>query len=163
MECSPPGSSVHGISQARILEKVAISFSRGSSWLRDWTCVSCIGRWSLYHWAIREALCIPHGSWNNYYLILVPVLVEMKSAIIIPFEMPSLLTWLCIINNYPKLHPKCILFSADFSAPFSTSMSTLKTKSFYTTLFSPHCPHTVHLSPHPHTTLYLPFHLLIIP
>ena len=42
MDCSPPGSSVHGISQAGILEWVAISFSRGSSWPRDWTCVSCI-------------------------------------------------------------------------------------------------------------------------
>ena len=50
--CSPPGSSVHGIFQARILEWVAISFSRGSSWLRDQTgvsCVSCVGRWILYH------------------------------------------------------------------------------------------------------------------
>ena len=40
--CSPPGSSVHGIFQARILEWVAISFSRGSSRPRDWTRVSCI-------------------------------------------------------------------------------------------------------------------------
>ena len=45
--CSPPGSSVHGISQARILEWIAISFSRGSSWPRDWTHISCIGRWIL--------------------------------------------------------------------------------------------------------------------
>ena len=37
MDCSPPGSSVHGISQARILEWVAISSSRGSSWPRDGT------------------------------------------------------------------------------------------------------------------------------
>ena len=44
MDCSPPGSSVHRISLARLLEWVAISFSRGSSWPRDWTCVSCIGR-----------------------------------------------------------------------------------------------------------------------
>ena len=34
---------------------IAISFSRGSSWPRDWTCVSCIGRQILYHWAAREA------------------------------------------------------------------------------------------------------------
>ena len=40
MDCSPPGSSVHGTLQARILEWVAISFSRGSSWLRDRTQVS---------------------------------------------------------------------------------------------------------------------------
>ena len=57
--CSPPGSSVHGIFQARILEGVAISFSRGSSQPRDRTwvsCVSCISRWILYHWTIWEAL-----------------------------------------------------------------------------------------------------------
>ena len=43
--------SVHGISQARILEWVAISTSRGSSWLRNWTHISCgswVGRWILY-------------------------------------------------------------------------------------------------------------------
>ena len=42
MDCSLPGSSVHGIFQARILEWVAIPFSRGSSGPRDWTQVSCI-------------------------------------------------------------------------------------------------------------------------
>ena len=54
MDHSSPSSSVHGISQARILEWVAISSSRGSSWPRDWTrnsCVSCIGSWILYHCA----------------------------------------------------------------------------------------------------------------
>ena len=44
MDCSPPGSSVQGISQVRILEWVAISFSRKSSQPRDWTHISCIGR-----------------------------------------------------------------------------------------------------------------------
>ena len=47
MNCSTPGSSVHGILQTRILEWVAISFSRESSWPRDWTCnsfFSCTGR-----------------------------------------------------------------------------------------------------------------------
>ena len=42
MDCSLPGSSVHGIVQARILERVAISSSRGSSQARDQTPVSCI-------------------------------------------------------------------------------------------------------------------------
>ena len=51
MDCSPPGSSVHGILQARILEWVAIPFSRGSSWHRGQTCVSYVGRQILYHWA----------------------------------------------------------------------------------------------------------------
>ena len=42
LDCSPPGSSVHGILQARILDWVAISSSRGSSWPRDWTLISCV-------------------------------------------------------------------------------------------------------------------------
>ena len=42
MDYSPPGFSIHGISQARILEWVAISSSRGSSWPRDQTHVSCV-------------------------------------------------------------------------------------------------------------------------
>ena len=52
---SPPGSSVPGILQARILEWVAISFSRGSSQPRGQTHVSWNGRKVLYHWATREA------------------------------------------------------------------------------------------------------------
>ena len=59
MNCSLPGSSIHGISQARILEWVAISSCRVSSWPRDWTwvsSVSCIGRQILYHCATWEAL-----------------------------------------------------------------------------------------------------------
>ena len=48
MDCSLPGSSAHENFQARILEWFAISYFRGSSWPRDWICiswVSCIGRW----------------------------------------------------------------------------------------------------------------------
>ena len=54
MHCSPSGSSVHGISQARILERVAVSYSRGSFPPSNWTSVSyvsCIGRRVLYHCA----------------------------------------------------------------------------------------------------------------
>ena len=54
VECSPPGSSVRGILQARILEWIAIPYSRGSSWPRDWTQVSFItGRFFII-WATRE-------------------------------------------------------------------------------------------------------------
>ena len=42
MDCSPPGSPIHGIFHARILEWVAISFSRESSWPRDQTYILCI-------------------------------------------------------------------------------------------------------------------------
>ena len=58
MDGNPPGSSVHGISQARILEGVAISFSKGSSQPRDRTrisCISCTDRQIFYHWATGEA------------------------------------------------------------------------------------------------------------
>ena len=55
MDCSLPGSSVHGILQARILEWVAFSFSRGSSQPRGWTQVSrIVGIFTI--WATREAL-----------------------------------------------------------------------------------------------------------
>ena len=68
--CDPmslPGSSVHGIFQARILEWVAISFSRGSSQPRDLThisCVSCIIRWILYHCATCYVLGWPKSSFG---------------------------------------------------------------------------------------------------
>ena len=55
MDCSLPGSSVHGILWARILEQVTIFSSRGSSRPRDETHISCIGRCVLYQWATREA------------------------------------------------------------------------------------------------------------
>ena len=56
MDCSPPGSSVQGIIPEGILEWGAISYSRGSSWLRDQICISCIGRRNLYHWNAWEAI-----------------------------------------------------------------------------------------------------------
>ena len=59
MDCSPPGSCLHGILQARILEWVAIPFSRGSSWPRDRTQVSCIAGGFFTVWATGE-------SWRHY-------------------------------------------------------------------------------------------------
>ena len=59
MDCRPPDSSAYGVFQAGILEWVASFYSRGSSWLTDWTLVSyisCIGRRILYHFAPWEAL-----------------------------------------------------------------------------------------------------------
>ena len=55
MDCFPPGSSVHGIFQVKILEWVAISFSKVSSWPRDRSHVSCFGSPVLHCWATREA------------------------------------------------------------------------------------------------------------
>ena len=55
MNCSLPGSSVHGLSQARMLEWVGISFSRGSLPPRDWTWVSSITGRVFMDWTTREA------------------------------------------------------------------------------------------------------------
>ena len=54
MNCSPPGSSVHGILQARILEWDAFSFSKGSSWPRDLTQVSCTAGRFFIVWATGD-------------------------------------------------------------------------------------------------------------
>ena len=61
LDCNPPGSSVHGISQARILEWVAISFSRRSSQPGNWTWVSCIVGRGFTVWATREVLWRRHA------------------------------------------------------------------------------------------------------
>ena len=55
MDCSPLDSSVYGISQLRILERVTTSFFGGPSGPKDQTCVSYIGRQILYYWAARQA------------------------------------------------------------------------------------------------------------
>ena len=78
IDCSPPDSSVHGILQARILEWVAMSSSRGSSWYRDWAhCLLCLlFWWVLYHSChlkvkvaqLCPTLCDPMGlysPWNS--------------------------------------------------------------------------------------------------
>ena len=73
MDASPPGSSVYGVLQARILEWVAIPLSRGSSSPRDQTRVSCIaGRFSTV-WAIREAQI-------RYYFLPTFVLIKSYSS-----------------------------------------------------------------------------------
>ena len=54
--CDPMNYTVHGILHSRILEWVAFPFSRGSSWPRNWTGVSCIAGIFFTNWAIREAL-----------------------------------------------------------------------------------------------------------
>ena len=116
VDCSPPGSSVHGDSPAKntgmgchallqrifltqglnpglphcrwifyqlshqgspiILEWVAISFSRGTSWPRNQTQASCLGRWILYHWVTREArfeISKLYTGWINNKVLLYSV------------------------------------------------------------------------------------------
>ena len=77
MDWSPPGSSVHGISLARILEWVAISFSRASSQPRDQSfvsCIFCIGNWSLDHCSPGKPM-----RWDKDWPNLVRLLVLLLS------------------------------------------------------------------------------------
>ena len=67
MDCNPPVPSVHGILQARILESIAISFSRGPSQPRDQTCISCVfcleSRF-FTHWA-TVVFYFSESHWNS--------------------------------------------------------------------------------------------------
>ena len=76
MDCSPSDSSAHGILQARILEWVAIFSSRGSSQSRDpihVSCISCIGRWILYHCTTWEVLWHTGSKFPNQGSNLYPL------------------------------------------------------------------------------------------
>ena len=82
MDCSLPGSSIHGILQARILDWVAIPFSRGSSWFRDWTQVSCITGRFFTIWASREA---PGEFMSRISILQVPKRDLNQSAGLAPY------------------------------------------------------------------------------
>ena len=93
--CNPidyklPCSSFHGIFQARILEWVAISFSRGSSWPRGQTWVSCIARQILYYWANWEALV---GTWKVKVAQLCPTLCNPMDYIVYGILQARILEW----------------------------------------------------------------------
>ena len=89
MDCSPPGSSVHGILQARILEWEAIPFSRGSFWLRHWTWVSCIVGRFFTIWATRETPLNCHTSVNSLFLKLFSEKSIRKSHLLLARSLPK--------------------------------------------------------------------------
>ena len=93
MDCNLPGSSVHGILQARILEWVAIPFSRQSSWPRDWTLTSC--RFFTV-WAMKEAL-EREGSLKITYSFILCCSVT-KSCLTLCNSMD------CIMPVFPVVH-----------------------------------------------------------
>ena len=93
MDCRLPGSSVHGIPQAIILEWVGISSSRRSSRPKDQTHISCIGRQILYHWTTRKSLQIQisRQSWAN--------LLPQQSCLHTGFPLSNM------IMPYQRLYP----------------------------------------------------------
>ena len=79
MDCSPPGSSIHGILQGRILEWVAISFPRGCSQPRDRTQFSCIAGRCFNLWATREALSECSVNWTDCICLQVSAEGDLES------------------------------------------------------------------------------------
>ena len=128
MDHSPPGSSVHGILQARILEWVALLFSRGSTQLRDRTWVSCIvGRYFTI-WATREA-------WNKYILPLKVTSIEWNSLALNLYDNS------CVRQNSSQIFSK---------SPISNNL----TISSNTLLIRPYVPNMFYLALYNHS---LPF------
>ena len=110
MDCSLPGFSVHGILQARILEWVVISFSRGSSPTRDRTHVSCISRQVLYHWATWEQQahhssdCGAASAWWD-----IPALSAHRSALLASGSVERMVMDGCFNRMFhPADHPSQI-------------------------------------------------------
>ena len=99
MDCSLPGSSIHGIFQARVLEWVAISFSRGSSQTRDRILVSCTAGRHFTVWATRKALCS-----NSCLLSQWCCLTVLFSAARFSFCLQSF----PVSASFPMSHLKCI-------------------------------------------------------
>ena len=107
MDYSPPGSSVHGILQARILEWIVMPSSRGSSWPRDWTClssVSCISWRILYHWChLRSPKCprqVPICNCRH----LLPSINHMFDSLLIFVLKASGIQWLYLLGPPVYLH-----------------------------------------------------------
>ena len=97
MDCSPPGSSVHGVFQARTLEWVATSFSRGSSWLRGWTQVSSFLA-TIHYCVLLVPLCML-SCFSLVQLFATPWTVTRQSPLSVGFPrqeywsgLPSLLS-----------------------------------------------------------------------
>ena len=125
-DCSPPGSSVHGVLQARTLEWVAISCSRGSSQPRDQTQVSGTAGRLFTIWATREAHCLHQTSFLDGF-----------SKTQGPFQSQRL----CPPVSLPKmtfLYEWYILFSLDLNATCPRDFSWPISHSCYHSMFS-HC------------------------
>ena len=91
MDCRPPVSSVHGIFQARILEWVAIHFSRGSSHPMDGTRISCIALWSFTIWATLFLNFMRNPVWRSHSIKLLPSLIKYN-------KFPELSQWLLTLH-----------------------------------------------------------------
>ena len=128
IDCSLPGSSVHGISQSRILKWVAISFSRGSSWSRDKTWVSCIAGRFFTDWATREA----HSFYHHDPLTHQPA--WYTCAHLVPFHNDSETDHLTILDQWNTDNQNTnrgLIRTYSLGIGVSTVMLSLGTQSYY--------------------------------
>ena len=123
MDCSLPGSSLHGIFQTRVLEWVAISFSRGSSWPRDRTGVShIVGRYFIV-WATREV------NYSSTWAYIFWVILDFKYSDSLPPTSTFLLArksvhiwgFQNIYKQIPEVPPTLMPSYLSFSVSFLNS------------------------------------------
>ena len=118
--CSPPASSVHGISQARILEWVAIFFSRGSSWPRDQTRISIAAaaaksfQLCLTLWDPMD--CSPPGS-------LVPGILQARTPEWVAISFSKAWKWKVKVRSLSGVWLLATPWTADYQAPPSMGFS----------------------------------------
>ena len=109
MDYSPPSSSVHGFSQAKILEWVAISFSRGSSWCRDQTHIFYIDR-RLFNTEPLGNPLIDHNLLHFEYLICLMYIYCVKNLWYLRRLLYVYGLWM--LNDSWSSHPSMSMFSA---------------------------------------------------
>ena len=147
MDCSPVGSSVHGILQERILEWVSISFSKGSSQPRNWTQVSCIAGRFFTNWAMREACIHTHTHTHTH------IYIKSCLCLLLCFKLSTI-----FYSSEDKVQNSLLLFShsvvsnsvtpwtaaCQASLSFTISQSLLKLMSIESMMLSNHlmlcCP-----------------------
>ena len=125
MDCSSPGSSVHGIFQARMLEWVAISSSRGFSQPSDHTHVSCIsyfGGWNLHHCATWEAL----WSVIKKRFILLNIIIKLIITLALPFLCEDFMVHRVKITNIHIKYHLCLLVNWSWRHSLSHYPSRIK-------------------------------------
>ena len=116
VDCSPPGSSVYRIFWARIVQWIAISFSRGSSRPRNWTKVFCIAGRFFTYWARREA-------WYIAYLFTMTYIVGNILSVFLWYNQLAMMyfSYYILVSSvcwYPLKNLCIILYMSDIDFCF---------------------------------------------
>ena len=142
IDCSMPGSSVHGILQAGILEYVAISFSRESSQPRNWTQVSCIAGWFFTDWAMREAHSLCLSTCCQHVFITVDVnLDHLVEVLFVSFVHCNVLLYLLSYTLWKKITMHRLHLGVVINAhfPWGCSIYVIWNSALEVSLFSSIC------------------------